>query len=33
MTEAEVNKAVDALTVSLKEVKPIIQEDYPHLLR
>ncbi|MBI5116889.1 aspartate aminotransferase family protein [Candidatus Poribacteria bacterium] len=33
MTEAEVNKAVEAFTESLQELKPLIQEDYSHLLR
>jgi glutamate-1-semialdehyde 2,1-aminomutase len=33
MTEQEINRAVQALAESLQELKPIIEEDYPHLLR
>ena len=33
MTEQEINQAIAALTESLKELKPIIEKDHPHLLR
>lgn len=33
MTENEIDQAVDSLTETLKEVKPAIEADYPHLLR
>ncbi len=33
MTDKEIEQAVGALTESLQELKPIIEEDYPHLLK
>lgn len=33
MTNAEIDRAVAALTESLEELKPLIEHDYPHLLR
>ncbi len=33
MTKKEVDRAVNALAESLQELKPILEEDFPHLLR
>lgn len=33
MTQKEVDKAVNALAESLQELKPVLEQDYPHLLR
>ncbi|GAB4337910.1 MAG: glutamate-1-semialdehyde 2,1-aminomutase [Candidatus Abyssubacteria bacterium] len=33
MTEKDINRTVDALTDTLQELKPIIEADYPHLLK
>jgi glutamate-1-semialdehyde 2,1-aminomutase len=33
MTEKDISRTVEALTDTLQELKPIIEADYPHLLK